>query len=44
MPLKYSCDLLETKVRRRHIKANERDKQLVLTQTGSTGLPWFQSS
>ncbi|AKE59353.1 fatty acid oxidation complex subunit alpha FadJ [Citrobacter farmeri] len=28
--LKYSWDQLETKVRRRHIKASERDKQLAL--------------
>ncbi|WP_411900772.1 3-hydroxyacyl-CoA dehydrogenase NAD-binding domain-containing protein, partial [Salmonella enterica] len=28
--LKYSWDLLETKVRRRHIKASELDKQLAL--------------
>ncbi len=33
--LKYSWDLLETKVRRRHIKASERDKQLALI-SGST--------
>ncbi len=38
--LKYSWDLLETKVRRRHIKANERDKQLALI-SGSTDYRGF---
>ncbi|VFS37200.1 fatty acid oxidation complex alpha subunit [Salmonella enterica subsp. enterica serovar Typhimurium] len=38
--LKYSWDLLETKVRRRHIKASERDKQLALI-SGFDRLPWF---
>ncbi|VUC79803.1 fatty acid oxidation complex alpha subunit [Salmonella sp. NCTC 11881] len=38
--LKYSWDLLETKVRRRHIKASERDKQLALI-SGSTDYRGF---
>ena len=38
--LKYSWDQLETKVRRRHIKASERDKQLALT-SGSTDYHGF---
>lgn len=38
--LKYSWDQLETKVRRRHIKASERDKQLALI-SGSTDYRGF---
>lgn len=38
--LKYSWDQLETKVRRRHIKASERDKQLALI-SGSVGYRGF---
>ncbi|HCT5821003.1 TPA: fatty acid oxidation complex subunit alpha FadJ [Citrobacter sedlakii] len=38
--LKYSWDQLETKVRRRHIKASERDKQLALI-SGATDYRGF---
>lgn len=38
--LKYTWDQLETKVRRRHIKASERDKQLALI-SGSTDYRGF---
>lgn len=38
--LKYSWDQLETRVRRRHIKATERDKQLALI-SGSTDYRGF---
>lgn len=38
--LKYSWDQLETKVRRRHIKGSERDKQLALI-SGSTDYHGF---
>ena len=38
--LKYSWDQLDTKVRRRHIKAGERDKQLALI-SGSTDFHGF---
>lgn len=38
--LKYSWDQLETKVRRRHLKAGERDKQLALI-SGTTDFRGF---